>query len=318
MLKCMVLLLLYVQAVSAFGSYVPVHDFIQMNYKSNIWNTKVPSNSLVDKNNPYYNFSYSLNPSHSLCNFDSSADPSGVLVSVLSTPTNFKRRDFIRKMIGQHMRSINFRVAFFIGTPVKNSVQFMTAIEHENNVYNDIIQSTFIDTYYNLATKWTSIVKWASMFCGNMSYLVHIDDDVMINTFAVRRFITSIAQQTKRDIYCHMYFNAFVNRDPKSKFFVAYNEYTSKTFPIYCWGGFFILSKDAVKKLWIASYKVPPFKIGDVYITGLLPALSALSFFKVNDKISPSPVNPSFFKNNMKNLAAHNSQSNDLLQFISQ
>lgn len=99
-------------------------------------------------------FKYVLN-SPSIC----SGDRVFLLIYVHTSPGNYRRREVIRRTWGNGVqyKDVVVRIAFFMGSANESSpakqkqLQENIALEHE--MYGDIVQEDFLDSYHNLTYK---------------------------------------------------------------------------------------------------------------------------------------------------------------------
>ncbi len=130
--------------------------------------------------NPH-NFSYIHNPGYSVCN--NSISPVYIVVYVHSGPANYQRRMVIRETWSTQILFPDLRLVFMIGKTLDQSL--MKAIEYENEIYQDIVQEDFIDSYKNLTYKGVMALKWISIYCSKTKYVLKVDDDIVVNTFTL-------------------------------------------------------------------------------------------------------------------------------------
>ena len=157
--------------------------------KSTTQTTKTTTKSIV---NPYrprdhivnpHNFSYILNPEYTVCDNNSNNDSVYLLVYVHSGPTNYQRRIVIRETWATRTLFPDLRLVFMIGKTLDKNI--MQAIQYENELYQDIVQEDFLDSYKNLTYKGVMALKWISIYCSNVKYILKVDDDIVINTFTL-------------------------------------------------------------------------------------------------------------------------------------
>ena len=97
---------------------------------------------------------------------------------IASASWQFERRKVIRETWATQLGdgSRNLKYIFFIGNDGKRENVAKLADEFEQ--HGDIIEEDFQENYYNLTLKTIGQLKWATHFCPNMKYGLHIDDDV--------------------------------------------------------------------------------------------------------------------------------------------
>lgn len=161
--------------------------------------------------NPH-NFSYILNPGYSVCDNDNSSVY--ILVYVHSGPSNYQRRVVIRETWASRILFPELRLVFMIGQTLDKNV--MKAIEYENEMYRDIVQEDFIDSYKNLTYKGVMALKWISTYCSKTSYVLKVDDDIVVNSFTLvnhLKFLDKHTPNRRNTILCLLWQAMGVMRD---------------------------------------------------------------------------------------------------------
>jgi len=131
-----------------------------------------------------------------------------------------------------------------------------------------------VDSYKNMTLKQVSVLKYLSDRCGhlNYKYLLKTDDDVVLDLRAIGALSKRRSSQHDfRQILCfHMNEITKTPRDG-GKWKVLESEYSDKMFPAYCSGAAYMITRDLVPVLFMASLHVKSLWIDDTYITGILP-----------------------------------------------
>jgi len=221
---------------------------------SSITNPYHPRDHIV---NPH-DFSYIQNPGYSVCNNSNSSVY--ILVYVHSGPTNYQRRVVIRETWATRTLFPDLRLVFMIGKSLDNNI--MKAIEYENEIYRDIVQEDFIDSYKNLTYKGIMALKWISIYCSKTKYVLKVDDDIVVNTFTLTnhlKFLDKHNPNKQSTILCLLWQAMGVMRDSKSKWYLSREDFPLDKFPPYCSGSAFILTGDMPGKMYNASLYVPFF-----------------------------------------------------------
>jgi hypothetical protein len=207
-----------------------------------------------------------------------------IFVYVFVSIKNFSKRNLIRKTWANKLLFSLLRVAFIIGK--SNDKNLQKEINNEQLIYNDLIQGNFIDAYRNLSFKSLIAWKWINKYCSNSKFIIKIDDDVVLNSYTLNKFMHNEkylfykfdTSNLKNSFICHYWKNAAVIRDPKSKYYVTKDEYNKNTYPTYCAGMAIIMTPDLIKKLFEESYNIKIFWIDDVYV-GILGRFIGAKFF---------------------------------------
>ena len=220
--------------------------------------------------NPH-KFQYIINPTKICAHEDIF-----LLTYVHSAPAHHKRRMAIRETWGHPKNFPEFihRVVFLMGKSKEHALQ--EALQMESDMYGDIIQEDFIDSYRNLTYKAIEGLKWISHHCAHARFILKTDDDIFVNIFTLVAHLRSIFKQTdgvsapSQLLLCLVWYHMKVVREPKSKWYIPYAEFREDFFPTYCSGSAFVLSADVVKDMYNASLHTPFFWVDDFYVTGLL------------------------------------------------
>ncbi|GFO10808.1 beta-1,3-galactosyltransferase 1-like [Plakobranchus ocellatus] len=196
--------------------------------------------------------------------------PVELLVGVPSRVDSFQHRQTIRQTWGQFASDpINKAVLlFFLGSTLDKELQQRVRIEARK--HGDIVQESFIDSYKNLSLKSVALVRWASLYCPDSTFVVKADDDMYIN---VPRLLSKLrAQFDKGPLFLigivHPDSKPF--RDKGHKWFVAPSEYRHKKYPNYVSGTAYAMTTSAAMRLFVESLYVRPLYLEDVYVTGIL------------------------------------------------
>jgi hypothetical protein len=122
-----------------------------------------------------------------------------LLIYILSTITNFQRRQSIRqtwarKKDYQQLNNICF--VFIVGIPSNSSeLTSNINIKHESLMYGDIVQLNITETYENVVYKEVGALKWSYIYASHIPFLFKTDDDLIIDSLllsdVVQFFLTN-------------------------------------------------------------------------------------------------------------------------------
>jgi beta-1,3-galactosyltransferase 1 len=143
------------------------------------------SNSILNS----HNYTYTLNPEKRICYSQNVI----ILIYIHSSPKNLKYRQFVREAWSNRVLFPNIRTVFMMG--LANDSQENNLLEYEFNEYGDIVQENFLDTYRNLTIKAVMALKWIKDYCPNINYIVKLDEDVLMNTFALLNYVDELQTQ---------------------------------------------------------------------------------------------------------------------------
>lgn len=230
--------------------------------------------------NPH-NFKFLINPTHTC-----KSKNLKYMIYVHSAPKNHKKRQMVRQTWGARsvLLKYNMRIIFIMG--LVDDKNTMARVKYESNTYNDIVVENFVDSYRNLTFKAIAGIKWVSRYCDNVTYVIKSDDDILIDMHALMEQMNSTeirSYGTKNLIMCNQWVRMKVIRDKKSKWYISKDEFPDEYFPPYCSGSVFIMSTDAVKRMYQASFDTSFFWVDDFYLTGLLVKKIGIEHKRLNE-----------------------------------
>ena len=221
--------------------------------------------------------------------------PSGVcdnsstfLVYVLARPTEFERRDVIRRTWANTVQynsscvqhGFNIQVIFAMGLSPNMSHSDRDRLSQEVTQHQDIWIGRFEDTYDNLVLKGIRVLSWIKDTCpmDHIDFVMKIDEDVFPNLFSLLKMAWCIRPGEKETTWPHFICTKHkwlgVVRDsdgPYAKYRVSYEEYREDYYPAYCTGCLYIMSREGLS-LVVQGIKITkPFRMEDVYLTGIAP-----------------------------------------------
>lgn len=128
-----------------------------------------------------------------------------------------------------------------------------------------MLQWAFADTFLNLTLKHVHLLDWLLARCPHARFLLSGDDDVFVHTANVLSFLET--QSPDRHLFAGQLMDGSVPiRDSWSKYFVPPQLFPGKSYPLYCSGGGFLLSRHTARALRTAARHTPLFPIDDAYM----------------------------------------------------
>lgn len=133
-----------------------------------------------------------------------------LLVVVTSAVDHFKARQAIRKTWGAFAIERGAFLLFLLGSPspnasktfclaqntgansdndnnsdlqskCANSNDLQQQIVNEDKQFGDILQGSFMDNYFNLTLKTITLMRWVSLNCDKVKFVLKVDDDMFVN-----------------------------------------------------------------------------------------------------------------------------------------
>uniref|UniRef100_A0A8C9Q3R6 Hexosyltransferase n=1 Tax=Spermophilus dauricus TaxID=99837 RepID=A0A8C9Q3R6_SPEDA len=183
-----------------------------------------------------------------------------LLLFIKTAPENYYRRSAIRRTWGseEYVRSqlnANIKTLFALGTPNPlKGEELQKKLVWEDQIYNDIIQQDFVDSFYNLTLKLLLQFSWANTFCPHAKFLMTADDDIFIHMPNLIEYLQSLEQIGVQDFWIgRVHRGAPPIRDKSSKYYVSYDMYQWPAYPDYTAGAAYIISGDVAAKVYEAS-----------------------------------------------------------------
>ncbi|XP_037573188.1 beta-1,3-galactosyltransferase 1 isoform X3 [Dermacentor silvarum] len=192
--------------------------------------------------------------------------PRFLLVVICSAVANGAARRALRDAWMRDATSPTVRAFFLLGRTANASLQ--EQVRAESELFGDIIQADFLDTYNNLTIKSVMLLKWVDKHCPRSRYVLKTDDDMYVN---VQNLVNLLrAKGGRRLLLGCLIRGATPVRDWTSKWYVPPFVYTHHTYPDYLSGTGYVISGDVVGPLFRAALDTPFFFMEDIFITGMV------------------------------------------------
>lgn len=193
----------------------------------------------------------------------------------------------------------NFRVSvvFLVGiSPTDMSDEQQYEINYESDMYGDIIQENFLDSYNNLTLKSILMLKWVTNNCADkVKYVMKCDDDTFVNVPNIIHVLlggtipvykSTLSYYDKNTIYVmksknrlpetkhlllgYKFCNAKKISNVHSKWYAPNYLYSGEYYPDYLSGTAYLFTYDTAKLLYNGSISTPLFHLEDVYLTAFV------------------------------------------------
>ncbi|XP_053679819.1 uncharacterized protein LOC128730765 [Anopheles nili] len=169
-------------------------------------------------------------------------------------------------------------------------------IVNESEVFGDIIQESFIDSYNNLTLKTVMMLKWVTNNCdGKVKFIMKCDDDTFVNVPNLLHVLlggtvplykaalsfydsnTVAVKSSKNRLVAgkhlltgFLFCEAKPIVDTSSKWYSPTYMYNKNVYPNYLSGTAYLMNFEVAKALYRASLTTPIFHLEDVYLTGIV------------------------------------------------
>lgn len=219
-------------------------------------------------------------------NICSNLKPNTVLILIPSVTRDVEGRNSLRRtwlgslLVGEWPNEnlhLEFRAAFIFGKG--NSAADDNTLVAESSVYGDIVQGSFVDSYYNLTRKTLFGLKWATKFCQQARYVMKIDVDTFVHVPKLFKKISYYKDNADGKIFGRMWEKTTPHRTGKWQ--IAEKDYPVKYYPPYCDGPIYVISGSAVPKLVYTSERMPYLHLEDVFVTGIAARISKVNRINV-------------------------------------
>jgi len=114
-------------------------------------------------------------------------------------------------------------------------------------VESDVVEMHDLDSYAALTNKTVHLLEW-SLQNTRARYVMKVDDDVFLRVNDVLHELESPASSPPL-FWGRVHKHSTPNRNPQSKSYIDFSEYTSTSFPPFVTGNAYVLSRDVVEKL---------------------------------------------------------------------
>ena len=212
------------------------------------------------------------------------------------------RRDAIRATWGFEGRfsDVPVRTVFLLGH-APDDVALEAEVEAEAREHQDIVQGSFVDTYFNNTVKTAMGLRWAVEHCPKSRFYMFVDDDYYVSTRNLLRFlrnpvnypaylqedVITFDEEKLRDQIKLRHLNQLVDfdlpddvrlfagfvfarsrphRHRSSKWFVPLLEYPFDYWPPYVTAGAYVLSRAALVDMYFTSYYTKLFRFDDIWL----------------------------------------------------
>ncbi len=225
-----------------------------------------------------------------------------LVIIVKSAAANFDKRATIRDTWGYEKRfsDVPIRTVFLVGDV--DSGEVMTKLEKEHQIFGDLVQGDFKDSYFNNTVKTMMGLRWAAEMCPTSRFYLFVDDDYYVSIRNLLRFLRNPvnypryleepvlsfdnddADHQKRNagrslkqlidfdlpedvkMYAGYVFHSPPHRHKTSTWYVSLEEYPYHLWPPYVTAGAYVLSREAMIETYYASYFVKRFRFDDIYL----------------------------------------------------
>ncbi|XP_043078163.1 beta-1,3-galactosyltransferase 2-like [Puntigrus tetrazona] len=209
-------------------------------------------------------------------------DPFLVLM-VPVAPHDVAARDAIRSTWGNESSVQGKAVLTLFLVGLSGGAEAQQQLEEESRQHRDLLQSDFVDSYFNLTIKTMVIMDWLATRCPQATYAMKVDSDMYINPENLMSLLLSPNTPRENYITGYLMLDQPVVRDKSSKWYVPEELYPESRYPTYVLGMGYVFSNDIPFKIVRASKSIKPFNIEDAYVG------ACLKWMGLNPSDAPDP-----------------------------
>lgn len=199
-----------------------------------------------------------------------------ILIIVPSTPSHNFVRDAIRSTYGSYSKrmfhiehiaiEVTTRLLFLVGKDGKILSDRM--IRNESRTHGDMVYADFQESYRNLTRKMLIALKWVSVYCSDVDFVLKVDEDVFVNIPQLAKELHRRPYSVKGAVYGYINVQSSVRR--MGKWGVSLEEFPLSHYPNYASGNSYVISGNIVPRMFMISEYLPYMPIEDAFITGCL------------------------------------------------
>lgn len=184
-----------------------------------------------------------------------------LLLFVKSSPENFQRRQAIRSTWGNEAYvegtlGVTVRVLFALGRHPRplDGKKLQQKLYQEDELYEDLIQQDFVDTFHNLTIKLLLQLGWKHAHCRHARFLMSADDDIFIHLPNLIDYLREVDRAGVKDFWVgKVHRGAPPIRRKDSKYYVSKEMYPWPLYPDYTPGAGYVVSSDVAARVYRAS-----------------------------------------------------------------
>ena len=151
---------------------------------------------------------------------------------------------------------------FLVGR--SNGSNLNNLLQHETQIYRDIVIGDFHDSYRNLSLKTLLGVKWSLGHC-QPTYILKTDEDCYVNVIALVQWLHDYhVTNGSKPLYAGKIQKGMqVVRKRSHRYYVSFKRFHWPVFPAYASGGGYVFSASLLRKILNASREVPLIPVED-------------------------------------------------------
>ncbi|XP_077118125.1 beta-1,3-galactosyltransferase 2-like [Ranitomeya variabilis] len=191
-----------------------------------------------------------------------------LVIMILGLCYDSESRHTIRETWGnESLYDVEVVRIFLVGRSHFFPERIQDLLEEESEIFGDIIQQDFMDTYYNLTLKTLMGMEWVTKFCPSASYVIKIDNDMFLNVDNLVHQLLNPDLPVRQNYFTgYIVTNTGPLRSKAYKWYVPEEVYPNNTYPPYCAGPGYVFSVDMAKKIYDVAQEIRVIPMEDVFM----------------------------------------------------
>lgn len=169
-----------------------------------------------------------------------------VVIAILSSPHHYRKRYSFRLLYNKLNNIYNSRIIFFIGS---SSFEKDKILQTELNLFNDVVQFAFHNSYFNLTILSIMAIKYCYANFKDMKFYIKTDDDMIINYKLLYKLIIK-SDPHARVVYGHLGGGTKTIRNVNDRNYIPYEQFKCNYLPKYVYGGLIVMSYVTLKEIY--------------------------------------------------------------------
>ncbi|CAI9743212.1 beta-1,3-galactosyltransferase 1-like [Octopus vulgaris] len=210
-----------------------------------------------------------------------------IIYAIITMYSHFDRREILRKSFenipsDSCARGVVIKHVFLFAKTGNSTIESL--IQKESEIYHDILQEDFKESYMNVSIKAIMAWKWVREFCANAEYVAMLNDESLVDHGRLVSWLgTDFSKGAREDHFAlcypvglarahHLDMERFRMLEPQKL-------YQGKFYPRYCHGFAYVAHIKVFNKLYLSALKNTHFMPTDVWIGILTEKLNLRVLF---------------------------------------
>lgn len=201
-----------------------------------------------------------------------------ILIIINTIPPTSERRDTLRetwaKQTNVSIPSIAanssshdiMSIAYFFMMAFERNSSIDEDVVRESQIYGDILRVNLNESYRGMVKKIFLTFEWVTNLDIKPDFIIKADDDIYIKIPDLGRWLHENSQLSPKLYTGFVRKQGIVLRNPENKWYVSTEQYADDYYPEYCFGSFYLFSRNLLVDVVKASKATKPFPIEDAFV----------------------------------------------------